>query len=195
VLRPRLAAVALPLMLASATSVPAQDAWFLTAYGARWISQGDLGGALRAELPDAEDSGLAVVALGRPVAHLGEHIRLEVEGQLGKHFGEQDHFELNGAVFARWLTFPWDERLDTSVALGEGLSYASDIPELEERTHPERGTARLLNYLAFELEVSPPAAPRWGFVARLHHRSGVFGLFDGVRGASDFFGIGLRRRF
>ncbi len=34
-----------------------------------------------------------------------------------------------------------------------------------------------------------------GLIYRIHHRSGVFGLFGGVKGASDFYLLGLRYRF
>ncbi|WP_155890787.1 hypothetical protein [Desulfuromonas sp. TF] len=40
-----------------------------------------------------------------------------------------------------------------------------------------------------------PRVPRWRLSARIHHRSGVFGLFDGVRGGSNFMGLGVTYRF
>jgi hypothetical protein len=40
-----------------------------------------------------------------------------------------------------------------------------------------------------------PNTPKWNLVFRLHHRSGIFGLFDGIEGASNAFGIGLKYKF
>jgi hypothetical protein len=56
-------------------------------------------------------------------------------------------------------------------------------------------TARLLNYLMFELAVAVPQRPQWTLFARVHHRSGAFGLFDGVSGGSNVVGAGVRYSF
>jgi hypothetical protein len=37
--------------------------------------------------------------------------------------------------------------------------------------------------------------PAWALVARLHHRSAAWGLWGTDDGGSNFFGLGLRRRF
>ena len=140
-----------------------------------------------------QDSYLVSVAYGRPFHRTGG-LRWEWEGQLVRHVGKQRHVELNAVLVARWMRFPWDRWLDTRVAFGEGLSWASETPPLEPRGDPdgEEGSARLLNYLLLEVEGTPPRSPWSGFV-RIHHRSGVFGLFDGVEGGSNFIGLGVRR--
>jgi hypothetical protein len=93
----------------------------------------------------------------------------------------------------RWQPFPWDRYLDTSFAIGEGLSYATDDPEIETEKHDR--TSRVLNYLMLELAVAVPQQPRWTLFGRVHHRSGVFGLFDGVTGGSNVVGAGIRYTF
>jgi hypothetical protein len=117
----------------------------------------------------------------------------EVEGQVVKHFGLQHHWEFNGLVVARWHPFPWDRYLDTSFAIGEGLSYATEVPPVEVARGQD--TAKLLNYLLFELTMALPAYPNMQVVALMHHRSGAFGLFSGVTGGSNFFGAGLKYLF
>ena len=47
----------------------------------------------------------------------------------------------------------------------------------------------------FEFDFFLPDHPRFGLVTRLHHRSGAFGLFDGVHDAANAVGFGLRYRF
>lgn len=117
----------------------------------------------------------------------------EVEGQVYSHSGEQRHAEYNAVVVLRWLSFPWDKHLDTSIALGEGLSYADVIPRLEEETHDR--AAKLLNFVIAEIELSTPESSHWSAVVRLNHRSGILGLIKDIKGASDFFTFGIRYKF
>jgi hypothetical protein len=118
-----------------------------------------------------EQSYVGVAALSWQFFRLGEHIRLEVEGQVAKHFGEQHHWELNALVIGRWVTFPWKAYLDTTFAVGEGISYATEVPALER----EDGASQWLNYLLFKVTFALPKYPEWAIVGRIHHRSGFFG--------------------
>ena len=130
--------------------------------------------------------------VGREVWRIADSLALEVEGQVIQHSGVQSHFEFISAIGLRWHAFPWDEYLDTSFAVFEGLSLASQKPQGEITRHGD--TARLLNYVGIEFDFSLPD-DGWSLVARLHHRSGVWGTFSGIRAGSNFFSIGLRRRF
>jgi hypothetical protein len=120
-------------------------------------------------------------------------LRWECEAQLAKHWGYQQHWETNVAVVLRWLDFPWDHRLDTSFAIGEGLSYASVKPkiELDKLGH----TSNLLNYLMFEWEFQVPRHDQWSVFTRIHHRSGIYGLINNVSGGSNMVTWGIRIRF
>ena len=55
--------------------------------------------------------------------------------------------------------------------------------------------APLLHYFAPEITFADPDNKDLEFVTRLHHRSGVFRLFDGVNGGSTFLSIGFRQHF
>jgi hypothetical protein len=143
----------------------------------------------------AGHSRLAGVAWSYQLHEAPRNLSWEIEGQLVQHFGRQDHQELNVLLNARWNRFPWDHRIDTSVALGWGQSFATAVPELEPRSDRDEDSTRLLNYLLVELDLAPPARPEWGLVLRLHHRSGIFGLYNGVNGGSNFIGAGLRYAF
>ncbi len=133
------------------------------------------------------------VGVSRRVGGYRHYLDYEVEGQVVKHTAGMHHMEFNAAFILRWLPFPWDDTLDTSLAFGEGISYATRVPEYEA-THHEH-SAEVLNYLLVELAIALPRAPNWSLVARVHHRSGIYTLIDNVRGASNFIGLGVKYRF
>jgi hypothetical protein len=136
----------------------------------------------------------ATMAYGKKFGNLFDRIDFEWEGQIVKHIAGQHHWEFNALVVARWLRFPWNHIIKTSFAVGEGLSLASETPAFEEKYHGKETNA-FLNYLMFEFDFALPQNPRWSLVTRLHHRSGVYGLFNGVDGASNALGLGIRYHF
>lgn len=120
-------------------------------------------------------------------------VHFAVEGQAVLHSGMMNHLETNLILIARFMHFPWDQWLDTRIAIGDGLSYAFSTPYLEPRRDPDHETSRrLLNYLMVEIEFVLPIIPKWSTFIRVHHRSGVYGLFGGVAGGSNFIGGGIR---
>ena len=137
------------------------------------------------------ESGLAGVAASRRLAQIGDGFVLEVEGQAVRHFGDQDHWEFNLPLTARWLRFPWDDTVDTSVAWGIGPSYATEVPQVELDNNET--SQRWLVYWMAEVELALPDSP-WSGVLRLHHRSDAFGLI-GDDGGSNALAIGIRRQF
>jgi hypothetical protein len=165
--------------------------WKVTVYGAQ-ITADSLGDTLTFNA-NYEDSYLVVLAVSKRIFSYRELIGIELEGQVGKHFGIQDHWEVNALPVIRWLPFPWDRYLDTSLAVGAGLSYAFETPEIEAVGVSD--TPRLLGYLMFEIAASLPTMPHWSLVARLHHRSGADGLFGDRKDASNAVGLGIRYGF
>jgi len=139
-----------------------------------------------------QDSYLAGIGINHQLRQWERSV-LEAEAMISQHFGGQDYTEFNALLVFRWLIFPWDKYIDTTFAVGEGLSYADAIPEIEAKYH--LNTNKLLNFVLVELEFSLYDVSRWSLVLRWHHRSGVFGLFNDVWGASDFFVSGLRFKF
>lgn len=75
------------------------------------------------------------------------------------------------------------------------MSYATEVPEVEVRRHPNTGSERFLGYLMIELSVGIPGSPSFSLVARVHHRSGAWGLFSDVHGASNALALGVKYRF
>jgi len=143
---------------------------------------------------DFDDSyQLYALTLSKKIGSLSKNIDMELEGQIVKHIGDQHHFEINPVFILRWLSFPWNHKIYTTFAVGEGLSYATKIPEIEKEYSEE--TARFLNYLLFEFTFSKKQSSNWNFIIRVHHRSGMYGVFSGVKGASNAVGIGVRYSF
>lgn len=173
------------------TNVKADRYWAITAYGAR-LTDGDLDDSA-IFTSDFEDSYLLTVALSRRFYTFRDLLDFELEGQIVKHFKDQDHWEFNGLLVSRWLPLPWDKYIDTSLAMGAGISYATKTPEIEAKNHSD--TNQFLAYLLFEAAFALPDVPQWSVVARIHHRSGAFGLFNGVTGASNAWGAGIRYSF
>ena len=104
--------------------------------------------------------------------------------------------EFNPYFDIRWNDFPWNHFIKTSVAVGEGISYATRHPFQEVRDPTKAAEAKvLLNYLMFEVGFSLPKYPQWQLFLRIHHRSGAYGVFcRGIVG-STAVGIGLRYHF
>jgi len=78
---------------------------------------------------------------------------------------------------ARWQRFPWDHRLETSAALGLGLSYATEVPEVEVEI--EGASHQWLVCWVAEITAGPVNAP-WVLALRLHHRSLAWGSATGT---------------
>ena len=87
---------------------------------------------------------------------------------------------------ARLWVQPW-----LSFGFVEGLSYNTSVSNYE-RTYREN-FSQLLNYLAFELEAS--VSDQLSMVGRIHHRSGAFGTYNGVKEGSNAYLLGLRYRW
>ena len=170
----------------------ARENWAVTVYGASQMN-GDFWQTFYA--PDFEPSYYFMAfAVSRKIYRFTKHLDLELEGQVVKHMGNQHHWEFNGLFALRWLTFPWNTYLDTTFAVGDGMSYATRTPKLEKELHGDK-TSHSLNYLMLELTFALPKTPQWDLVVRIHHRSGIFGTFDGVEGASNALGVGLKYTF
>lgn len=177
--------------LCAPRSASAEGDWAVTFYGGK-LTPDSLGKTLSFSA-DYVDSYVYVLAVSKKLLGYKNFAELEIEGQVAKHFGEQDNWETNGLLTVRWLLLPWDKYLDTDFAAGAGLSYALSTPSVEELGTPD--TPKLLGYLMFEVAVSPRWTPNWSLLARIHHRSGAGGLFDGRRDASNALCFGIRHSF
>lgn len=106
---------------------------------------------------------------------------------------EKPIYEIDPYIIFRFSTFPWNEYVRTSFAIGEGMSYVTAVPSLEKKANED--TKRLLNFLMFEATIAHPRHPNFEFLVRIHHRSGAFGLYQAGNTGSNDLAIGLRYLF
>jgi hypothetical protein len=120
---------------------------------------------------------------------------VQLAGAVTMRNGSNEHtiYEVDPYINFRWANLPWNHYLTTSLSLGEGVSYASSVPAIEKRYN--QNTKRLLNLLVFEATFAAPSYPQLQFVARLHHRSGAFGLYRAGNSGSNDIGLGIRYMF
>jgi hypothetical protein len=102
-------------------------------------------------------------------------------------------YEWDPYLLFRWANYPWDRYITTTFGLGWGVSYDTRITVWEK--HDSDNTKHLLNFLAFEATFAIPHYPQWQLALRLHHRSGVFGLYGADNAGSNYFTVGLRYNF
>jgi hypothetical protein len=175
--------------------------WDVFIYGGRY-SETDLLPILLRGKTDYRKSDILVIGASKPLDYRFRFFDFEVEANVGKHFGIMRHWEANGLYIARVNNL---FSLPLSFAIGEGLSLASSNPKLENKPKGldlenftiqvnSRESSVLLNYLMVELEAGEKDSdwPRVFF--RIHHRSGIFGLYckpDPACG-SNFVTYGIR---
>jgi hypothetical protein len=167
--------------------------WSVFVYGGQWTDTRFMEIVFQGRT-DFQSSYVWVAGVSRNVHDISRHLRAECEFNVGLNSGRQDHGEMNTAFSLRWRTFPWDRYANTSLAYGLGISYAFERPPIEEE--PDRRASRTLIFMPFELTIAPPREKKspWEAMARIHHRSGAFGIFKDA-GGSNFLTAGLRCRF
>ncbi|MEO0744509.1 MAG: hypothetical protein AAFY49_04090 [Pseudomonadota bacterium] len=129
----------------------------------------------------------AAIGVERPLGN--SRWRIGVEAQVVAHAGAQDHFELSVPITLRYTP----RRLGPveSLAAGLGLSYATEIPQVE--IDRNGASQRLFVHWLAEVEFALPRDDLTTFV-RLHHRSDGYGLFEVDAGSTGYV-LGLRKRF
>jgi len=169
----------------------ADEPYSVTAYGA--VLSGDtLGETFMLAANFDRDYYFAALAVAKKIGQYNKKIDIELEGQIVRHIGQQHFNEYNLLIVGRWW-FSSNSNKKYSLAIGEGLSYVDETSEIEALHHTQ--TSRLLDYLLFEFTFALPDTRSWYGSIRIHHRSGVYGLFNEVHGASNALGAGVRYQF
>jgi hypothetical protein len=120
---------------------------------------------------------------------------LEVESAVAHRFGQDHQNEVDLISVLRWKKFPWNDELYTNLRFGFlGGSYVSSISPWEKIDSGNNEGSKFLQLLILELTFAPHENAGYeGFIG-LHHRSGIFGLIDGVSGGSNYLIVGMRFR-
>lgn len=145
----------------------------------------------RTEMSDEQTFGFGV---SRKVIDLGSGFSIEAGVAVNQRIDE------GGTEFALPVAFvfdglPWRDKLPMRLRLGIGPSFTTKVTANERRKDDDNEGSKLLNMFDPEVEVGFPGAPEWAGFVRLHHRSGIFGLINGVTGGSTYVTFGLRHRF
>ena len=180
--------------LTSPTPISADPQWAVTVLGG--ASAGDdrliwlLTSPWKAQFRDDYFAGGAV---SRKLVRFWKYFTVEAEVGFGARFGMTNSPETWGALYFRYDHFPWNNTLYTTVAVSTGLDYLSKLPPSE--TYPGDPTSHVLHYFSPEITFALPEFKQHEVLIRYHHRSGVFGTFNGVWGGSNVISLGYRYRF
>jgi hypothetical protein len=174
--------------------------WIL--YGGKY-TETDLLPILLRQKTDYKESYIGVVGVNSPLNYKIRFIEFEAEGLLTKHFGKMNHWEIDTLLIARVNHLFY---LPMSFAFGEGVSLVSQNPSMENKPKgiewrsgliqfDEIRSRNFLNYLMVEMDyrvVDTPSNPR--VLLRIHHRSGIFGVFCPPNPAcgSNFVSYGIK---
>jgi len=109
-------------------------------------------------------------------------------GRFNQKVKHQKLKEQNFSEFVLGVGFYKELNSSFKIGLIEGISYLSENSYYEKTFRSNY--SQILNYLGFEIEKK--ITDDFHFVSRIHHRSGAFGMFGGVKGGSNGYLIGLR---
>jgi hypothetical protein len=141
------------------------------------------------------NAGVIAAAFSRSLATLFGLVDVEAEAGIGQRFGDMHATTAWVAADFRWSHFPWNNVVATTVAFADGPSMASQI-DTEERIRSGNGHGSdFLNFASPEITLALPGHPETELVLRYQHRSGIFGVLNGVDEASSFATIGFRHLF
>ena len=112
-------------------------------------------------------------------------------------------YELNAGIKGTWKKFPWSKYVGTKLYAVEGLSYVNEIPYMERKNleFENKPTSKFLNYLEFGVSFDLKDITTIGVLEDTYlgigisHRSGVFGLYNGVKGESNYITYFLEKEF
>jgi len=109
-------------------------------------------------------------------------IQFEGEFDIAKRFHGANEFDIVLAPFVRWTSFPWNRLLYTNARLGA----------TERQNGGNNHGSNFLQFGALEVSFAASENARSEFFVRVHHRSGIFGLINGVSGGSNYLSWGFR---
>ena len=129
------------------------------------------------------------------IGQIGDDLTIETEVGTSVRFGDESLGEGWAALYFRYDGLPWNDTVYTTLGVNTGLSYLTDISAFERGRDGDGQASKLLHYMGPEVTFADPENKDLELVLRYHHRSGVFGLFDGVVSGSTFISAGVRVRF
>lgn len=173
-------------------------------FGISVISENNIGEILTGDFDKAEGEAgghnyhLSVNWVARRFEiPLGKHLlRPQMEPYVTLTLVDQNHDSIfpdyNGGIGFRWVDFPWNRWVETTLFVGLGLSYSAEVYRIDRERHPNEDRSHLKFDWPIQLSF---ALPRWGqhqLVIFNDHQSGGH-IFD--EGGLNSVGIGYRWEF
>lgn len=100
--------------------------------------------------------------------------------------------DLNASLILRWVDFPWNDHVKTTIASGVGLSYSEKVYLMDRQRHPGSHRSHLKFNWPIQLTFAHPDYPNYQIMLFLIHQSGGH-IFD--QGGVNSLGIGYRHEF
>src|SRR5271170_7886728 len=120
-------------------------------------------------------------------------LQFEGEFDVAKRFDGADEFDIVLAPFVRWTSFPWNKFLYTNARVSAlGLSFATGVSAWERINSGNNRGSNFQQFGAIEMTFAARENARSEVFFRVHHRSGIFGLINGVIGGSNYLACGFR---
>lgn len=143
------------------------------------------------------DDTLVGGAVQYRVARFWRFFTVDLEAGSAYRFGDTEGGEFWGAVYLRYDGFPWSNYVYTTIGLSMGPDFVTRLPRVERGTdaRPEQNQSAWLNFFSPELTLALPDYPQYELAFRYMHRSGMFGLYNGVWEGANSFVLGFRYRF
>jgi hypothetical protein len=146
---------------------------------------------------------LAAGAFSRRLVGFSNLISIEPELGVGQRFGQMHATELWAALNFRWVWFPWNRYVKTSIGLSDGISFTTKLDQKERLISGYRiegnrlvlTGSQWLNFFTPELTLALPQYPDHELLFRFHHRSGIYGRINDTFSGAQFFSVGYRARF
>lgn len=144
------------------------------------------------------DDKIDISAMWSVFLHKQSTIDDDAPYQDGMTLKGENTFQYNFGARIYWKDFPWNKYVRTKFSVAEGLSYTLDYLDIERQNYNKEtleNKSLLLNYLEFNLHfnlgdtVNIDKLEKVNFGIGISHRSGVYGLFNGVVGGSNFITV------
>jgi len=112
-------------------------------------------------------------------------------GEESDYYTNDNTYEMNFGIKIYWLEFPWDKYVRTRLGVSEGISYTSNITNLERENQYNKKNSNYLNYIDITLSFNAKDITKMEKLEDTYigmgisHRSGIFGTVNGVDGGSN----------
>lgn len=152
---------------------------------------------IKLKVPQFEPYTAVSAGVSHRLIRSERYMALDAELVLTRYLENPRSYGVGASLMARLIETPWHRTLPGSLGFGAGWSWATRIPEVEAKSIPisARGLFQLQMEFEFDLGRAANDGGAWSVFIRDQHRSGIFGLIDGVVGGSDYICLGVRRWF